>query len=85
MHGLILRTIQLFLQETYGSEQWECIAARASIDPPEFEAMLHYETRMLGALLGMASDTLGKPEETLLEDVGTYLISHPSCAGVRRL
>lgn len=85
MHGLILRTVQTFLQDTYGTEVWECIAIRAGLETPQFEAMLHYDASVLQTLLDAAAAELNKPVETLLEDIGTYLISHPNSAGVRRL
>ncbi|WP_346346560.1 heme NO-binding domain-containing protein [Thetidibacter halocola] len=73
------------MQDTYGSETWQVIAARANIDPPEFEAMLHYDPACLPAVLSTAKAVLNKPVESLLEDVGIYLISHPNCERLRRL
>jgi len=85
MHGLILRTVQIFLQDTYGVERWSAMAVDIGLDTPEFEAMLHYSDQDLAKLLVVACDNLKKPVETLLEDVGTYLVSHPNSAAIRRL
>lgn len=85
MHGLILRTLQIFLQDTYGAERWERISLQVGIDPPEFEGMLHYATEVLGRVLEASAQELGKPVEVLLEDVGIYLVSHPNSDSVRRL
>ncbi|WP_146586228.1 heme NO-binding domain-containing protein [Puniceibacterium confluentis] len=85
MHGLINNTLQCFLQDTYGGETWAEIARRADIDPPEFEAMLHYEPEQTDQILDSAALHLCKPREAILEDVGTYLVSHPNTEALRRL
>ena len=85
MHGLVLRTIQVFVQDTYGPRRWAEIAEKAGLELPEFEAMLHYDPEMLPGLLRAARLVLGKPCEAFLEDIGTYLVSHPNCEGLRRL
>ncbi len=85
MHGLINNTLQCFLQDTYGEGAWSEIACHADIDPPEFEAMLHYESTLTDRLLNVAAMHLNKPRDAILEDVGTYLISHPNKESLRRL
>lgn len=85
MHGLIFRTIQVFVQDTYGPETWADIAARTELDAPVFEAMFHYDPALRTQLLKAASQILGKPSDALLEDVGTYLVSNPKREALRRL
>lgn len=85
MHGLINNTLQCFLQDTYGLATWDEIARLADIDPPEFEAMLHYEYALTDNLLDVAATHLCKPRDAILEDVGTYLVSHPNTESLRRL
>ena len=85
MHGLVLRTLQVFLRDTYGTECWADVAARACLDPSEFEAMLRYDPALLDQILAAAEAVLGKPREALIEDVGIYLVSHPNCDPLRRL
>jgi len=85
MHGLINKGLQAFLAETYGRETWGRIAARAEVPREGFEALLVYDARMTLALLDAAEDALGKSRTVLLEDFGTYLVSHPSTEPVRRL
>ncbi len=85
MHGLILRTLQIFTQDTYGYDTWSAIASEAGLENPDFEAMLHYDPAVLEAVLRAAETILNKPNEAFLEDVGTYLVSHPNCEGLRRL
>lgn len=85
MHGLINRSIQCFMRDTYGAEQWLAVARAIGIGPDGFEAMLTYDDALTDALLSQVSQFLDKPEDMLLEDVGTYLISHPNTEAVRRL
>lgn len=85
MHGLINRGLQGFLTETYGSAMWEQIADRAEVSPEGFEALMIYEASQTSAVLEAAESVLGKSRDMLLEDLGTYLVSHPTTEPVRRL
>lgn len=85
MHGLINRAMELFVRDTYGRATWGEIACRADLVPPEFEAMLTYPDAVTTAVLSAVSEVLGKPEEDVLEDIGTYLVSHPTAEALRRL
>lgn len=85
MHGLINRAIELFLRDTYGQEAWDEIARRADLAPPEFEAMLDYPDALTGDVLAQAAQLLDKAEAEILEDIGTYLVSHPTAEALRRL
>jgi hypothetical protein len=85
MHGLILRTFQVFIQDTYGAETWEKVAFCADLEDPDFEAMLNYTTEVFEAVMTASEEVLAKPRDAFLEDVGTYLVSHPNSEGLRRL
>ncbi|SNS48515.1 heme NO-binding domain-containing protein [Tropicimonas sediminicola] len=85
MHGLINRSIQCFVRDTYGVERWLSIAKAVGIGPEGFEAMLVYEDALGNALLREVVLQLDKPEEMVLEDVGTYLVSHQNTEAIRRL
>lgn len=85
VHGLINRSIQCFIRDTYGPKAWQDIATQAEIDINGFEAMLYYEDGLTDAMLDAASDVLSKPKNMLLEDLGTYLVSHPNLERLRRL
>jgi hypothetical protein len=75
MHGLINRSIQRFLNDTYGAELWRTIAATVSVPPDGFEAMLHYDDAITSAMLEVAADRLAKPHDALLEDLGAFLVT----------
>lgn len=85
MHGLINRSIQCFLRDTYGPEIWAQVAMSADLEFDSFEALLIYEADLTEAVLDAAGRLLDKPREVLLEDLGTYLVSHPNVEALRRL
>ncbi|MEL7212750.1 MAG: heme NO-binding domain-containing protein [Pseudomonadota bacterium] len=85
MHGLVNRAIQCFVLDTYGDAAWEDITRRADLGFTAFEAMLQYESALTDAVMDAAVGLLGKSRNELLEDLGTYLVSHPTQGAVRRL
>ncbi|SDJ85099.1 heme NO-binding domain-containing protein [Aliiruegeria lutimaris] len=85
MHGLVNKSIQCFVQDNYGQVVWIEIARQIGIEVSGFESMLTYEDALTNALIEAASCLLDKPEDMFLEDVGTYLVSHPNTEAIRRL
>lgn len=85
MHGLINRSVQCFLRDTYGAVTWTHVAREARLGFDSFEAMLCYDPALTEAMLRAASAVLGRPRETVLEDLGTYLVSHQNLEPLRRL
>jgi hypothetical protein len=85
MLGLINRSFQFFLRDTYGSTLWDAVAAEAGIASSGFESMLTYDDQVLDQVIDAASSHLRRPRESLLEDLGTYLVSHGNLVTVRRL
>ncbi|MEL6799871.1 MAG: heme NO-binding domain-containing protein [Pseudomonadota bacterium] len=85
MHGLVHKAIQSFICDTYGVQAWDAVAASADNLPLRFEAMLSYCDHLTDQVIDAAARHLAKPRATLLEDVGTYLVSHPNVTAPRRL
>lgn len=85
MNGLVNRALQGFLIETYGRGVWDKICRDADLGFDEFEAMLQYAPDIAGSMAEAAAKRLDKSPAQLLEDVGTFLIAHPSQARIRRL
>ncbi len=85
MHGLVNRSIQCFLRDTYGDSLWLEIASRIGISENGFESMLTYDDSFTMDLLNASTRRLDKSVDMLLEDVGTYLVSHPKTESIRRL
>ncbi len=85
MHGLVNRAIQCFVRDTYGNEIWLDVARGASLEGATFEAMLFYEDAVTDQVLAYIVTLLNKPREEVLEDIGTYLVSHPQVEALRRL
>ncbi|MEM1352254.1 MAG: heme NO-binding domain-containing protein [Pseudomonadota bacterium] len=85
MHGLINRGIQRFVTDTYGDTTWRATMLRAGFDFSNFEAMWHYDRSVTLTLLQAVCDVLDRPYDELLEDIGTYLVSHKNVEALRRL
>ena len=84
MHGLINRAIQSFVCNTYGPARWQRVAEAAGLDSPEFEPMLIYDDAESLAVLDALCRDLGRKRPELLEDLGTFLVSHPQTEALRR-
>ena len=85
MHGLVNKAIQSFVCDTYGDDAWASIVGDAPDVPHRFEAMLSYDDPITDRVIDLVSRHLDKSRDTLLEDVGIYLVSHPDVPGPRRL
>lgn len=73
MHGLINRSIENFLRDTYGPALWARVARRAGVTG--FEPMMHYDDAITHALIEAGATELRKPAAMVLEDVGAYLVT----------
>ncbi|ASM72846.1 MULTISPECIES: heme NO-binding domain-containing protein [Roseobacteraceae] len=85
MHGLIYRALQCFVTDSYGPAKWVEATAIADLGFVEFEAMLMYDDTLAVRIIAAVGAVLNRPEPDLMEDVGTYLVSHPNTEGLRRL
>lgn len=85
MHGLVFCTLQAFVTDRFGADRWARIAQASELGFSRFEAMLDYDAELLPRVLTAASAELGRAEGAILEDVGTYLVTHPNHESVRRL
>jgi len=85
MHGLINRAVQCFVTDTYGQDTWVEATRRADLESVEFEAMLIYDDEITPQLLDSVAQVLDRPREEVMEDIGTYLVSHPNVEALRRL
>lgn len=85
MHGLINRALQCFVRDTYGARIWAEIATEAELGFVNFESLISYPDELTQRALDAACRRLNKPRDMLLEDLGTYLVSHPNLEPVRRI
>ncbi|MEL7345338.1 MAG: heme NO-binding domain-containing protein [Pseudomonadota bacterium] len=86
---LINRALEGFLRDTYGGETWNAIDLIADteieffdFDASEFDPVSGHDFH---GMLDAAVEHLGKSRDDVLEDLGTYLVSHPNMDVLRRL
>ena len=60
MHGLMNRSIQCFLRDTYGAGCWRSVAQDIGIGADGFEAMLLYDDALTESTLDAAARHLGR-------------------------
>ena len=82
---MINRSIQGFLRDTYGAATWAHVAHDARLEFDSFEPMMTYDPALTEAVLTAAAKILNRPRDGVLEDIGTYLVSHPNTESLRRL
>jgi Haem-NO-binding len=85
MHGLVNRALQCFLRDTFGTDIWQAIARNAGFGADGFDTMAVYPQTITDGLIDAAARHLSRPRELLLEDLGTYLVSHATVEPLRRL
>jgi len=89
MHGLINKAFEGFLVDSFGAAKWQAILRGAGlvdeVGSDGFDALRLYPDAVTEAVLNAAVAELGRPRESLLEDLGTYLVSHPRTERLRRL
>lgn len=85
MHGLINRAVERFVRDTYGRDVWIGTIQRLDLGYTEFEAMLAYDPEITEQVLAEVGARLARGRDDLLEDIGTYLVSHPATEPLRRL
>lgn len=85
MHGLVNRSIQLFVTHTYGERTWFAVTQEAGLEFTEFEGMMRYRELYTPRLLDAAAVVLDRPRPDVMEDIGTFVVSHTNFESVRRL
>ena len=85
MLGLTNRALECFLRDTSGPAAWADIARRADLGLDGFEPLLIYDDGAIEEVLRAATEALRRPRDSVLEDLGTYLVSHRNLEAVRRL
>jgi len=85
MHGLINRSLECFVRDTYGKTTWLTALHEADVPHKRFEGMLQYDDHITGDVLSAVANILKRSEVELLEDLGIYLVSHQNTQALRRL
>jgi len=85
MHGLVNRAIECFVIDMHGDPVWQAVARKAHLDGSVVDAMLDPDPALARRLVQVVARVLSRPEAEVLEDIGTYLVSHPHMGALRRL
>ncbi|GAW36599.1 heme NO binding protein [Roseovarius sp. A-2] len=85
MHGLVNRALERFTRDSYGDGLWLEVMSGLDLGYSEFEPLMRYEPEVTQRVLMALGSRLRRSRDDLLEDVGTYLVSHPKVEPIRRL
>lgn len=77
--------MESFVTDTYGRTVWQDMVRAARLDFDSFELLFEYPDTVTEPVLDAAADRLQRSRADLMEDLGTYLVSHPRMVGIRRL
>lgn len=73
------------MTDGFGADRWQAALAVADVDVVNFEAMFDYDDAYLPKVLNGCAISLERDQSTILEDIGTYLVTQQNQASVRRL
>jgi hypothetical protein len=85
MDALLLRSLQGYVRDTFGMAVWQTVCRRAQLAVESFEPLLTYDEGLADQVAQAAAEVLGRPVDSVWQDVGTYLVINPDHEGVRRL
>ena len=85
MLGIINRAFECFVRDSYGRATWLRVAKAAALEVDHFEALMRYDPALCEDMICGAVQVLGRPRDSILEDLGTYLVSHENLERLRRL
>lgn len=85
MHVLITRMLKVFVEDTYGAARWDQVLGVAGLRRVEIDARLRHDADQSDRLMRAVEAEFRRPIGGVLEDVGTYLVSHPNAQSIRRL
>lgn len=85
MHGMINRALQGFIVENFGQGTWIEVRTLADLRFDEFEAMLTYRNKLTVACFKALAQVTQQDEAAILDDLGTFLITHEGLDPLRRL
>jgi Haem-NO-binding len=85
MQGLMLRSLQGYLRDTFGAGVWDAVVREAALPVDGFEPMLRYPEGTADRVAEAAARVLDRPVDAMWEDMGTHLVTNPKYEGVRRL
>jgi hypothetical protein len=85
MDALLLRSLQSYVLDTFGTSSWQEVCRGSDLTVETFEPMLRYDRGTADRIARVAAEVLGRSVDTIWEDVGTYLVTNPDREGVRRL
>ncbi|MBZ6494194.1 heme NO-binding domain-containing protein [Natrinema longum] len=74
MHGIILKTLQAFVVDTYGEDAWLAIQDRADIEEKVYVPVTVYPDRDVYEIARTAGELTDQSPRTILTQYGTWVV-----------
>ena len=85
MYGLINMAIKQLVIDNYGTQGWQAVKAKASVNEEYFELLTVYDDAITYNLVKGASEVTGKSASEILQLFGRYWVNYASQAGYEPL
>lgn len=85
MLGVVNKAIESFALTIHGGGIWHEVLRKTGKAGFEFEPMLMYEDAKTYDLIVTLANHLAKPQQDVLDDIGTFLVTPPHGGALRRL
>jgi hypothetical protein len=85
MQGLLNRAIECFVTDMHGVAVWQAIGRKLHLDGAGLDAMLSPDPSLARRMVAVLARILSRADADVLEDIGTYVVSGPDMAALRRL
>lgn len=85
MHGLICKSLEVFIRDQHGADVWDRIVAASGAPVTRFESLRRYDDEMMRDVFVQVFKALNTTNTAVWEDLGHWLCVHPPLEPVRRL
>lgn len=85
MYGVLNAALQHYVCRAHGISLWEEVARASGVPHLRFEPMLDYDPSLTSEVLKELGHHLALSQEDVLEDIGVFLVTHPSTQWLHRL
>lgn len=85
MHGLICKSLEVFIRDQHGDNVWDRVVAASGAPVTRFESLRRYDDEMMQEVFVQVFKALNTTNTAVWEDLGHWLCVHPPLEPVRRL
>lgn len=85
MQSLLCKALEVFVLHIKGPSVWRSVLAQVDLPGEQLELFQRHKPEIINALNAATAEALQIDQDTLMEDLGTWVCTHPPLEPVRRL